>query len=88
MHPNQSGGQGTEDLYSRGVLLAAFQESHWENLLCWLSEQAGYSMDFLILSAVGAERPQRAQLGCTGWGPVLSHEQSQGDSPGSPHSTS
>lgn len=57
VHPNKSDGQGTEDLSSPAVLLIAFQEGHRENLSCstssWLSEKAGYSMDFLILSAMG-----------------------------------
>lgn len=57
VHPNKSDGQGTEDLSSPAVLLTAFQEGHRENPSCstssWLSEQAGYSMDFLILSAMG-----------------------------------
>lgn len=57
MHPNKSDGQYTEDLYSSGVLLIAFQEGHWENLSSstpsWLSEQAGYSMFLLILCATG-----------------------------------
>lgn len=57
MHPNKSDGQDTEDLSSPGVLLIAFQEGHWEDLSSstwsWLSEQAGYSMFLLILSAMG-----------------------------------
>lgn len=57
MHPNKSDGQYTEDLSSPGVLLIAFQEGPWEKLSSstpsWLSEQAGYSMFLLILSAMG-----------------------------------
>lgn len=91
MHPNKSDGQGTEDSSSPGVLLIAFQESHWENLSCstssWLSEQAGYSMDFLILSAMGlrGHRELRwdAQVGVSG--PHVSDLTVMG--PESPHST-
>lgn len=56
MHPNKSDGRDTGFVLSRSLLIA-FQGGHWDNLssstLSWLSEQAGYSMFLLILSAMG-----------------------------------